>query len=170
MAVSPLALTIAYWLHMLATVIWIGGLASLSLIVIPAARKSMEREVYSTFLARVQTRLQPLSWFCLAILAVTGMFQMSANPFYQGFLAISNSWAAAILVKHLVIGLLVLTSAYMTWGILPRLQRAALLNSTGQPVEDDLVDKWQREEARLLLINLILSILVLGLTAWARSA
>jgi hypothetical protein len=58
----------------------------------------------------------------------------------------------------------------MTWGVLPRLQRAALLRSTGQLVEDELITKLENEETRLLMINLILSVVVLGLTAWARAA
>jgi uncharacterized membrane protein len=155
---------------MLATVVWIGSLAALGLIVIPAARKTIDHAAYSELLTRIQARMQPLGWFSLAILAVTGMFQMSANPAYTGFLAITNNWAVAILIKHLVIGLLILSSGYMTWVVLPKLQRAALLRSAGQSVEDSLIQKLERDEARLLMINLILSVIVLGLTAWARSA
>jgi uncharacterized membrane protein len=155
---------------MVATVVWIGSLAALGLIVIPAARKTIDHAAYSELLARIQARMQPLGWFSLAILAVTGMFQMSANPAYTGFLAITNNWAIAILIKHLVIGLLILSSGYMTWVILPKLQRAALLRSAGQSVEVSLIQKLERDEARLLMINLILSVIVLGLTAWARAA
>ncbi|MBE0696552.1 MAG: hypothetical protein IH586_06480, partial [Anaerolineaceae bacterium] len=97
---------------MIATVVWIGSLSALSLIVIPAARKSINGAAYSDLLARIQARIQPLGWFCMAVLVVTGLFQMSANSAYDGFLAITNNWAVAILIKHLVIGLLVLTSAY----------------------------------------------------------
>jgi uncharacterized membrane protein len=161
---------IAYWLHMLATVVWIGSLAALGLVVIPAARKSIDSAAYSVLLAQIQARMQPVGWFSLAVLAVTGMFQMSANPSYDGFLAITNNWAIAILIKHLVIGILILTSGYMTWVVLPRLQRAALLRSTGQSVEDSLIEKLERDETRLLIINLVLSVVVLGLTAWARAA
>lgn len=170
MDVPLLALTIAYWLHMVATVIWIGGLAGLSLIVLPAARKAIEPEAYSEFLARVQARIQPVGWFSLAVLGVTGMFQMSANPSYEGFLAITNQWSAAILFKHAGIGLMILTSALMTWGVLPRLQRAALLRATGQVVDSEMVKSIERQEALLLKINLILSVVILGLTAWARAA
>jgi len=169
-AAPTLALTFAYWLHMLATVGWIGSLAALSLVVLPAARRALEPGAYSALLARIQIRLQPLAWFCLIILAGTGMFQMSAHPSYSGFLSINNEWAAAILLKHIVIGLMVLLSAYITWGLLPSLQRAALMRGAGVEVDSRAMVRLERREIWLLRVNLFLSVIVLALTAWARAA
>lgn len=170
MDTPPFLLVTAYWLHMVATVAWIGGLAALALVVIPAARRALDPLQYSALLLQIQTRLQPVGWFSLAVLGVTGMFQMSAHPSYTGFLAISNPWAVAILVKHLAIGLLVVASAVMTWGVLPALRRAALLRAAGKPVDEAGFLRMVRSENRLLVVNLVLSLLVLALTAWARAA
>ena len=126
------ALSLAYWLHMLATVIWIGGLSALVILVIPASRKALERGAYASFLSGVQQRLDPLSWTCLLVLAATGMFQMSASPNYQGFLAIDNRWAAAIMVKHMLFLAMTCISAYLTWGVLPELRRIAMRQARGQ--------------------------------------
>ncbi len=169
-AVSPTVLAIFYWLHMLATVIWIGGLAAVSLIVLPAARKTLEAPAFSALFSRIQARMQQVGWLSLAVLIGTGMFQMSASPFYKGFLAISNEWAVAILSKHLLVGLMILVSAYVTWGVLPAIQRAALLRAAGRPVSDDRVLALQTREVNLLRANLALSVIVLLLTALARAA
>jgi uncharacterized membrane protein len=169
-AVPTLALTFAYWLHMLATVVWIGGLAALSILVIPAARVTLEAAAYSNLLARIQVRLQQLGWFSLAVLGVTGMFQMSAHPAYHGFLAIDSQWGVAILSKHLVIGGMVAASAYLTWGVLPALKRAALLRAAGKNVSEAQLAQMRRREDLLLRFNLALSVIVLALTAWARAA
>jgi uncharacterized membrane protein len=169
-AASPLVLTITYWLHMLATVVWVGGLAAVSLFVLPAARKSLDPTAFSTLLSRLQASLQRVGWFSLAVLIVTGMFQMSSSPFYHGFLAINNEWAAAILTKHLVIGLMILTSVYATWGLLPALKRAALLRAAGRGVDEAQAARLQNREIWLLRANLALAVIVLLLTAWARSA
>jgi uncharacterized membrane protein len=150
-------------------VVWIGSLSAISLIVIPSAKKSLDPLAYSALLLQVQTRLQPISWFSLAVLGVTGMFQMSSNPAYDGFMAVTNSWASAILLKHIVIGVMVLSSGAMTWGVLPGLQRTALLRASGQEVDEARQSQLERMESRLLLINLVLSAVVLALTAWARS-
>ncbi len=167
---SPLVLTIVYWLHMLATVVWIGGLAGVSIFVLPAARRTLDAKAYGALLTHMGSRLQQVGWFSLGVLVGTGMFQMSASPFYKGFLAITNNWAIAILTKHLVVGLMVLVSGYVTWGLLPRLQRMALLLAAGRPVSDEQVRGLQNQETWMLRLNLALSVLVLLLTAWARSS
>ena len=162
------ALSIVYWLHMLATVVWIGSLAALSLLFIPAAKKSLDPNAYANILQAVQRRLDPLGWLSLIVLVGTGMFQMSANPNYEGFLSITNRWAIVILLKHLVFLVMVVISAYMTWGIMPRLQRAALAQARGVDAND--TNQLQRQEIIVLRLNLILGAIVLALTALARAA
>jgi uncharacterized membrane protein len=166
---APLwALTIAYWMHMLATVVWIGGLAVLSILVIPTANRALDEQAYAKLLERLQRRLDPLAWFSMLVLLASGMLQMSANPNYNGFLTFDGSWAVAILIKHLIFILMVAISGYITWGLMPSLRRAALQNSRGKetPQGADL----QRRGANLLRLNLILGVLVLALTALARSS
>ncbi len=161
-------LSIIYWLHMLATVVWIGSLAALSLLILPVARRTLEPGTYSAFLSGLQQRLDPLAWLSLVVLIATGMFQMSANPNYSGFLSIQNRWAAAILIKHLVFFGMTAMSAYLTWGLLPALRRVALRQARGQFVPE--AEKLQRRELVLMRINLILGVIILGLTAIARAA
>jgi len=153
---------------MLATVVWIGGLAILSILVIPAARRALEKQAYVALLEKIQQRLDSLAWFSMLVLLGSGMLQMSANPNYDGFLAIDNTWAVAILIKHLLFGVMVGISGYLTWGVLPALRRNALRLASGN--EDQNAEKLHLREANLLRINLILGVFVLALTALARSA
>lgn len=162
------ALTIAYWLHMLATVIWIGGLAILTLLVMPAARKTLDEPRFATFIEKVQRRLDPLAWFSVLVLLGSGMLQMSANPNYEGFLAVKNPWGWAILVKHMVFGLMVLSSGYVTWGIMPSMRRAAFRLARGQDAAE--IATLQKREWFFLRLNLALGIIVLALTALARAS
>ncbi len=160
------ALALIYWLHMLATIIWIGGLAAVVLLILPSARSSLQASDFAAFLEKVQRRLDPAGWLSLLILLGTGMFQMSASPNYQGFLAIDSRWAIAILVKHLVFIGMVAVSAYLTWGLLPALRRSALLRAKqGSSVD---TDRLTRHEIWLLRVNFILGVIILGLTALAR--
>ncbi len=162
------SLAVAYWLHMLATIVWLGGLVALALFVIPAARTSLPDNTYADFLSRVQLKLQRIGWFSLAVLTGTGMFQMSEHPAYEGFLAVNNSWAVAIFAKHAVIGLMVASSIYVTWGLTPRLRRLAILQAAGKEVNPSEQAALQRKEALALKINLGLSVIILLLTALAR--
>ena len=104
---------------MLATVVWIGALAILALLVIPIGQKNLQPDIFNSFLEAILRRLDPLAWLCLAALIVTGLFQMTGNPNYTGFLEISNRWSIAILIKHLIFLGMVGVSAYMTWWVLP---------------------------------------------------
>ena len=162
------ALSIAYWLHMLATVLWIGGLCSLALLVLPAAHKSLDSTAYADLLAAIQKRLNPLAWLSLMILLATGMFQLSANSNYQGFLAIDNRWSLVMLLKHIAFLLMVIISAYLTWGLLPRIQRAALKKGQGLGSPESAL-LHQREQT-IFNLNLILGVIILALTALARAA
>jgi uncharacterized membrane protein len=169
MQTPTFALALAYWLHMLATVLWLGSLSALAVLVIPAARRTLDASAYAALLGTLQERLQPLGWLSLAVLVATGMFQMSAHPRYTGFLAIESSWAVAILIKHLVIGGMVLLNAYNTWGLLPRLRRMAILRASGKPLDEAQQAQVQRQERLLLALLLIFSVLVLAFTALARA-
>jgi len=171
MSVPAFALTLAYWLHMLATVLWIGGISTLALLVLPAASKTLDAEAFAALLERIQKRLDPLGWICLAVLAATGLLQMSANPNYQGFIAIQNRWAAAILVKHLLFLVMTGLSVYLSWVLLPKLRRLALKRQhLPAATLSDQSTSLGRQEVLLLRLNLILGVLVLALTAIARSA
>lgn len=163
-------LTLAYWLHMLATVTWLGGLATLAILVIPNARKMLKADDYARFLEKMQSRLQQVGWFSLAVLTGTGMFQMSAHPSYEGFLAIENSWSVAILAKHAVVALMVVVSAYNTWGLTPALRRLALMRAAGKGLQGDAIKRLQKQEDLLLILNGGLSVVVLLLTAVARAS
>ena len=161
------ALSIAYWLHMLATVLWIGGLTALSIIVLPAAKKVLNPGNFADLLAAMQKRLDPLGWFSVIVLLASGMLQMSSSPNYEGLLKIQGIWASSILIKHILFAIMVFISGYITWGLLPALRRAALLQARGK--DDHNLQSLQKREAFFLRLNLFLGVLVLLMTAIARS-
>lgn len=164
---TPLwALLLSFWLHMLTTVIWIGGLAALALFVLPVARRSLEPAAFSDFLRKINQKLDPIGWMSLGILTATGLVQMGANPNYEGLIAISNDWSRAILVKHLLFFGMIAVSGYLTWGLNPFIERAAIERARGHDPGNEKT--LERRVIRLLNLNLVLAILVLVLTALAR--
>jgi uncharacterized membrane protein len=160
------ALTLIFWTHMLATVLWIGGLTVLLFVVLPLVNRTLPAENRAVLLEQIQRRFDPISWGCLLLLVATGLFQMSANPNYQGFLAINNRWAAAILIKHLLFGVMIIVNAVLTWGVLPGLKRVALKRQKGIEAPEDA--SLRRRELFLLRLNFVLGVLILGMTALAR--
>jgi uncharacterized membrane protein len=154
-----------YWLHMLATVVLVGSLSALSWLLLPAMRRSLSERDQVSLMDALQRRLEPLVWFCLGLLIVTGLFQMSVHPNYNGLLATGTRWSLALFVKHLMVVLILVVSAVQTWEVMPAIRRALLrperLNE----------EQWQalaRRQRRLLSLNMLLSLLVLAATAVAR--
>ncbi len=162
------ALTLSYWLHMLATVAWLGGLAAFGLLLIPLLDRLPSPLEKLEAIENAQKRLDPLAWFSLVVLIATGLAQMSANPNYDGFLSVANRWGLAILLKHLVFLGMVGLSAYSTWAALPELKRA-VLRSRKSPDEGE-IRRLQRKSRLLIRTNLVLGLIVLVFTALARSA
>ncbi len=166
-AVPSWAVALTYWLHLLATVTWIGSLVALSLLVKPAASRTLSALDQMAFLEAIQHRLEPAAWFSLSVLVVTGLFQMSVNIHYNGFLSVSDQWSIAILIKHILVLLMIVVSAVYTWDILPSLRRLLLLRGKADPQK--LAD-LQRKETRLMRLSLILAALILAATAVARAS
>jgi uncharacterized membrane protein len=160
------ALSVAYWLHMAATVVWIGGLFFQGAILAPSLNRSLDPDAIANLLGHLRRRFVPLAWMSLAVLIATGLTQMSGNPNYDGFVQITNRWSAAILAKHLVIGLMVLAAGYQTWVLGPRLERAAWQHAKTA----EAAELAARNYRRLTTANLALAFIVLALTAVARTA
>ena len=166
--VPLLPLAISYWLHMLATVMWVGGLTFMALLLWPGARRVLGGGVeFANLIRDLQRRFNPMAWISLGVLVVTGLIQMSANENYTGFLDIRNAWTAAILAKHIAVAGMAGIGAYMNGSLQPRLVRMALLEKHGQPAAE--ADTLRRRELQLTRLNLLGGVLVLAFTAIARS-
>lgn len=158
-------LALIYWLHMLATVTWIGSLAAINILVLPASKRTLKLVDQLSLISAVQKRLEPIAWFSISLLVVTGLIQMSTSPHYDGFLSLSTQWSMAILTKHILGVIMVVVSAIQTWEVIPAIHRILMKK---EKADADELAKLQRRELVLLRANLILSILILGATAVAR--
>jgi len=161
------ALTIVYWLHMTATMMWLGSVAGLILLVSPVADRRLGIHDQFELFEGVRSRLESLSWFCLFLILTTGLFQMSVNRNYHGLVRIENAWEAAILTKIGLVLLLAVVSALMSWGIGPAIQRAKVRYRRTADTGELLV---LRHRERLLLgLQVLIAVLILLATALART-
>ena len=162
------ALALTYWLHLLATVSWVGSLAGVSFLVLPAMKRALDPESQLVFIEAMQKRLEPIAWFSMSLLVLTGLFQMSVNPHYDGFISVSTQWSVAILIKHLLVIVMVVVSAIQTWEVIPAIRRAIVRLKKSKNAEE--LETLRRREVLLLRMNFGLSILILLATAFARAS
>lgn len=162
------AIAITYWLHFLATVMWVGSLAAISFLILPAMKRTLDVNTQLALIEAIQKRFEPVTWFSLSLLVLTGLFQMSVNPHYDGFLATSTQWSLAILAKHILGMIVIAVSAVQTWDVIPAIRRAILLSKKTNNTEQ--LDALRRREITLLQVNLFVAILILAATAVARAS
>ena len=88
-------LALSYWIHLLSTVVWFGGLAVMGLAGLPAFRQGVLEA--NQWLA-LQKRFVLWVNGSLVLLLITGFVQMTNDANYNGFLAIDSIWAWAMLL------------------------------------------------------------------------
>jgi len=167
MLTNDFIISLSFFFHLIATVAWIGGLVTLALVMQPVLSQTVTDVKESARLsAAVQKRFQPIANLSLIVLILTGMVQTFTNRFYKGFLQFDNTWAQAILFKHLAIVGMIILAGIITFSVQPALQRNALLVANGVADEAQSA-RLQQQQVRLTRLNLALSVLVLFFTAIA---
>lgn len=142
-----------YWVHLLSTTVWIGGLVFTALIALPAWRKNSLSENQWLDL---QKRLLPFVNGAMALLWITGFIQMTNHPNYNGFLIIDSRWAVALSLKHVAAIALSAITLYTQFALFPAIERNRLLGQNSA-----------EQTTRFLWINLLLASIVLLFTAVA---
>jgi uncharacterized membrane protein len=165
-------LVFSYWFHLLATVIWLGGLALMLLVAWPALRRGTLADNHWLVL---QQRFMPWASGSLIVLLITGFVQMTNDANYTGFLQIDSLWAGAILIKHLAFGGMVAIGIYVQWVLYPAMERLKLLGEKrpSRQAHDKASlhlseqTAFSQREIRLLRLNLLCAAAVLFCTAVA---
>jgi len=96
---SQILISLSYWLHALATVIFIGHFVLLSLIYVPVLSKSGS----GAMLSEISKRSRPWLYASLLVFIITGIYLMITDPNYLGFADFGNVWGIVMLVKHILI-------------------------------------------------------------------
>lgn len=157
-------LAISYWIHLLSTVVWLGGMALMAMVALPALRKGTlaDNQWFD-----LQRRFLPWADVSLVLLLFTGFLQMTNDPNYDGFLAVDSVWAWAILLKHIAFVGMVVIMAYVQFVLYPGMERLQLLREKRPSLAESEQNKLSRREILMLRLNLGCAVLVLLFTAIA---
>lgn len=157
-------LAISYWIHLLSTVIWLGGMALMAMVALPALRKGTlaDNQWFD-----LQRRFLPWADVSLVLLLFTGFVQMTNDPNYSGFLTVDSVWAWAILLKHIAFIGMVAIMAYVQFVLYPGMERMQLLGEKRPLLAEEEQAKLSHREVTMLRLNLACAVLVLFFTAIA---
>lgn len=98
-----IVVAISFWLHALATVVFIGHHLLLSLIYLPVLSKKESGSGSEVALSEISKQSRVWMYTSLLIFIVTGIYLTLADPNYLGFADFGNVWGILMLVKHLII-------------------------------------------------------------------
>lgn len=80
---KELILITCYWLHIIATVIWIGGITFILFIAIPSAKQVLGGEA-GKMMGEISKRFTPLANYSILFLIITGIVLTGLNKQFQG--------------------------------------------------------------------------------------
>lgn len=162
---------LSVWLHILAAIVWIGGMFFLVLVVVPWLRSGGgARMDAGAFLRDTGQRFRTVGWSCFGVLLVTGSFNLWVRGVRLSDF-VSAAWlrspfAHSVLAKLLLFTLVLAVSGYHDFVIGPRATRV-IAQDPRSPEAARLrksASRWGRVNALLALLLVAVAVsLVRGL-------
>jgi uncharacterized membrane protein len=98
------------WLHLLAAVVWIGGMVFLSLVLVPILKREPFAAQRGALIRTAALRFRLVVWSAIAVLLMTGPLLVISRGWSLGE---PDGWPAVLIVKLILIAiLLTLTFAH----------------------------------------------------------
>jgi copper resistance protein D len=154
---------IAILLHILAAIVWIGGMVCLGAVLIPVLRQSRTAGgQYTELIHRTGTRFRNVGWTCLAILVLTGVANLSRWGVGIERLTSSELWASPwgriLAVKLVLVAAALAMSGVHDFVVGPRATRT-LRESPGS----EKAGRLRRAAGWMGRTNLLIAVLVVAL-------
>ena len=154
---------VSVYLHLLAAVVWVGGMFFLALVLVPALRARPEVE-RARLLGVAGRRFRTIGWVCIGLLVLTGLI----NSGYRGLTweaVLSGAWLGArfgqiLALKLLLVLVLVGMSALHDFVVGPASVRASESSEPGAAAQRD---RLRRQASVLGRVNGLLALAILAL-------
>jgi len=145
---------IVTFLHDLFTAIWIGGLITLGLTVLPAAKDVLGKGPdMKKLMDTIQKRLSTLVYVSIVGLILTGVLLSNRTPAFNGLFRFGNPYSTVLAIKHLAVLAMITVT----------LVRSLVLGRQREPS----TPAREKLSVGLMFLNLALGILVLLLSGFS---
>ena len=150
---------VSMWLHLAAAIVWIGGLAFISMVLVPTLRAPRVRPQAVLLLRTAGKKFQRVAYASLITLVVTGAVNL--------FLKAGGSWSAAmallpttygqlLITKVSLVALIIVLSLYHDFAVGPAAARALEVDPASTAAQG-----LRRRAAWLGRANMLLSLVVM---------
>ena len=153
-------LALSHFIHVMGTVVWIGGILMTLLVILPSSKAALESApMVGKLMKEVAKRFTPLANISILMLIATGIILFYYDKNYTSFLDLKNRWNVVIALKHFFVATMIVIHFY----------RGLILN---QKIEKFSSQPNEKQSSRLkeisldlVKVNFALGIIVLLLTA-----
>jgi len=154
---NGLLLTVTTWVHLLTTVVWIGGIFFILYIALPVAGKTLDQP--GKIMGPLSKRFVPLANISIFLIIASGIVMSIASHNYPDLAKLSSLWGQSLFVKILLV--VIMTSIHLYRGLILAPWIARLSSEGGH---SEKVQKLQTLSLNLVRTNFLLGIMVLLLT------
>ncbi len=147
---KTIILALVTFLHDLLTAVWIGGLITLGLTVMPSIKKILGKGPETKKLMdAIQKRHSVFIYVSMIGLVLTGFLQANRTSAYLGAFNFGNTYSAVLAVKHILVIAMIAIAMY----------RSLALAQASTPTQENL-------KKVLLILNIIIGVSILLLSGF----
>lgn len=70
----------AYSLHLIAAILWVGGMVFVGMVLAPLLRARLDSAQYASLMGEAGKRFMTIGWMCIATLVASGLLQAQGRP------------------------------------------------------------------------------------------
>jgi len=148
MPAMQIVFAVMTFLHDLFTAVWIGGLITMVITVMPSARKALGKgPQMKQLMDTIQKRMSVLVYVSIVGLVLTGLLLANRSPAFQGLFSFGNAYSAVLTLKHILVLAMVAVVLYQDLVLGRR-------SGPSTPAQEKL-------NAGLMFLNIILGVAIL---------
>ena len=153
-------LALSHFIHVMGTVVWIGGILMTLLVILPGSKAALESPpMVGKLMKEVAKRFTPLANISILLLIATGIIIFYYDKNYTSFLDLKNRWNVVIALKHFFVATMIIIHFYRGLILNPKIEKFS-----SQPNEKQS-SRLKKISLDLVKVNFALGIMVLLLTA-----
>jgi putative copper export protein len=155
-----IAYLVSVWIHIVAAIIWVGGMLFLVLVVVPWLRRGGRVDA-AVFLRETGARFRNVGWGCFGVVLLTGTFNLWARGVrLSDFVReewLSSPFGKTVVLKLLVFAAVLTISATHDFAVGPRATAAIAQNPRSEHAA-----AMRRRASLLGRANVVLALVLVG--------
>lgn len=142
------------WLHISATVVWVGGIIFILFVALPSSKLVLGAEA-GKLIGEVSKRFTPIANYCILLLIVTGILLTGYTGHFSG---IASNWP--MLLKYIFVAMMVIIHFYRGLVLTPKIVKTAAATEKAA---------LQKLSLNLVKFNLILGAIVVFFSVYGKT-